>query len=79
MSSNQNPIRPRLRSDKVYDIRDHMKACIEAYAEELVQTCITCTEFNEQSEFCRKYNARPPARVIAYGCPSYFNEEEIPF
>ena len=51
------------------------------------QSCIKC-EFwqanvkpvkrdTEDPEVCSKYNARPPAHVIACGCPDYF--EDIPF
>lgn len=34
-------------------------------------TCITCMHFDEGKEHCQLYNARPPARVIAFGCPSH--------
>lgn len=43
----------------------------------LVQTCLTCDMFNEETETCSKYAVRPPARVIAYGCEHYV--EDIPF
>lgn len=48
----------------------------------LFRTCINCTFWGENSsikeEVCTKYdNKRPPAKVIAYGCPSH--EDEIPF
>lgn len=45
----------------------------------LTQTCLNCTNFDEPSEVCKKYNARPPARVIAYGCDHYDNPNDIPF
>lgn len=86
-----DPIRPTIRPDTLYDIRDYFVKCIEAYEGVLVRNCLTCTNFVEHgypnnangpgfnTETCRKYGARPPARVIAYGCPSWFNEDEIPF
>lgn len=43
----------------------------------LMRTCVTCDFFDEDTEQCRKWNARPPAKVIAYGCDQYL--EEIPF
>lgn len=48
--------------------------------EEVVKSCITCDWFEESSELCKKANARPPARVIAFGCESYDNvQDDIPF
>ena len=41
------------------------------------KTCLTCDHFDEKAEQCGLYKARPPARVIAFGCPSYVNE--VPF
>lgn len=43
----------------------------------LLRTCLTCDMFDEETETCRKWHARPPARTIAYGCDDYI--EEIPF
>lgn len=43
----------------------------------LLRTCLTCDTFNEETETCRKWNAKPPARIIAYGCDEYI--EDIPF
>lgn len=44
------------------------------------ETCLTCNWFSEQGEICAKFSARPPARVIAYGCDNYENDaDEIPF
>jgi hypothetical protein len=41
------------------------------------RTCVTCTHFDEARETCGKAEppARPPARVIASGCPAY---DEVP-
>jgi len=39
--------------------------------------CLTCDHFKEANEMCALYMKRPPARVIAFGCPAYVNE--IPF
>jgi hypothetical protein len=46
----------------------------------VLQSCINCNHFNEATEICRgvtPFTARPPARIIAYGCPSH--SAEIPF
>lgn len=40
-------------------------------------SCVTCYKFDEPSEMCKPANARPPARVIAFGCAAW--DGEIPF
>lgn len=48
-----------------------------------VRCCINCQFFVEQSELCTNKNncpqepARPPARVIALGCPNH--QSGVPF
>lgn len=44
--------------------------------DELNRNCIKCGYFVEATETCNMFKARPPARVIAYGCPEY---DFIPF
>lgn len=41
------------------------------------KTCINCDHFITINERCGLVNERPPARVIAFGCPKF--EEGIPF
>ncbi len=41
------------------------------------RNCLTCTYFVEHMEMCERFNARPPARIIAYGCEKH--SDEIPF
>lgn len=37
-----------------------------------VRSCLTCTHFDEASETCTMAGgSRPPARVIAFGCPAH--------
>jgi hypothetical protein len=53
----------------------------------LVHSCMTCRHFNEKSkvlynpqvpeEQCELYSLRPPAKVIAFGCPSW--SDDVPF
>jgi hypothetical protein len=42
------------------------------------RTCITCYNFDDKTETCGvvKPPMRPPAHVIAFGCPKY---ELLPF
>lgn len=47
---------------------------------DLMQSCLSCRHFDETNEVCRKANGlRPPARVIANGCPQYDDMRDIPF
>lgn len=43
------------------------------------QSCLNCKLFNEKQEICSKYNQRPPARVIVFGCNDYEDTSDIPF
>lgn len=72
---------PKLRSGAAFAVTQAIGQVVEAqvHLRGLHQSCLSCVTFREESEWCVKYNARPPARVIAYGCPGYFDEEEIPF
>lgn len=73
-------IKPTIREDKVYELRDYLVDAMRGYGGELLKTCLTCMYFDERNEACKVYaNQRPPARVIAYGCKSYFAPDEIPF
>jgi hypothetical protein len=41
------------------------------HATRMLHSCMTCIHFKEGTEICALYEERPPARVIAYGCPSW--------
>ncbi len=46
--------------------------------QQCLTTCIVCDHWNQGKEVCSLYNnQRPPAKVIAFGCPAF--ENEIPF
>jgi len=46
----------------------------------LTPSCLSCDHFNEREETCSKANdQRPPARVIAFGCEKYQDNDDIPF
>lgn len=44
----------------------------------LIATCVTCEHFNYELEMCKLCFQRPPAQVIAYGCPQW-KDEDLPF
>lgn len=43
-----------------------------------LQTCLNCVKFQEDKEICIAANARPPARVIAFGCESFMEAPDEP-
>ena len=43
------------------------------------RNCINCEHFNEDQEYCRYWKAKPPARVICYGCDRHVDIGDIPF
>ena len=45
----------------------------------MTPSCISCENFDEPKEICKKFGARPPARTIALGCEHYKDNDEIPF
>lgn len=49
------------------------------FAVKLETTCVRCINFDEKVEICRLAKVRPPAKVIAYGCPEFFDKDEIPY
>lgn len=42
-------------------------------------SCLSCTKFDERTELCEPYQQRPPARIIAFGCNLYVDNDDIPF
>lgn len=60
-------------------VNDFSKDLAQRIADELynaTKSCLTCQYFNEQRELCGRYpeRGRPPARVVAFGCPEYENQ-----
>lgn len=67
---------PQLRnlaSDAMFKLLREIKV-----VDGLNQSCISCENFDESKELCKKFNARPPARIIALSCDSYI-DIHIPF
>ena len=62
-------------------LSDKEATALEASVADLIEqarmfrSCITCQRFTEATELCGLAGSRPPARIIAAGCPSYF---EVP-
>jgi hypothetical protein len=65
--------------DKYYRVRwQEQRRLLTAVMDSCNRSCMSCINFTERTESCLKAgDARPPARVIAYGCEQW--EEDIPF
>lgn len=40
-------------------------------------TCLNCDHWQDNPELCKKFNQRPPAKVIVVGCEEH--SDSIPF
>ena len=61
----------------IIEIAKELGAVMRKHLDESTRTCINCIHFNEPTEQCRLFKARPPARIIALGCDEY--QDQIPF
>lgn len=64
------------------NIADAIKKMAKAVGQAVVdgrRTCVHCVYFDQVAEQCVYYSPamRPPAQVIAFGCPAF--EQDIPF
>lgn len=73
-----NQFRPKLRREVEIDLNAFVNALMKRN-DFPFQNCISCCHFTEATELCKHWNAKPPARVIAYGCSNYQDETEIPY
>lgn len=83
-----NQFKPKVRNEAKQDFAAFLKKGMENSINQILnsnylkfpyQTCIICRNFNENKEECKLFNAKPPARVIAFGCDKFDDLEEIPF
>lgn len=80
---------PSVRSNVMRRLRPHMAGpgvvqdmTLKLHEARLIHSCVTCVHFRESTEGCALAGgARPPARVVAYGCPSWSDgeDDDIPF
>lgn len=70
MTSDEYYARPKLRTGLTIKASDELG---------MTSSCISCVHFNEPTEICKLFKARPPAKVIAFGCRHYNDSDEIPF
>lgn len=56
------------------------KKLFEIAPEDLHPNCLNCDHWNEGAEKCGKYWVTPPLKIIVYGCPEWYNnDEDVPF
>lgn len=74
-------MKPKLRVDAIYDMRDAIVQALEILAKQnhIYKCCLNCEHFNQHQELCKLANARPPARVIVFGCELWEDQDGIPF
>ena len=58
-----------------YDVPSMLKLAQKIHEMRVIPSCMTCNNFEEETEHCRLFQQRPPARVIAYGC-EYWDDLE---
>lgn len=62
---------PRARAIDIEMFGAHVGQEFVRQLRQFTRTCIICQHWNGKAEECAKFNARPPATVIAYGCPDF--------
>lgn len=67
----------KFRVNGLVELQNAFRKFADPYG--LVQSCMNCNHFDEDKSYCRKYQANPPPRVIAYACPGYDDVDDIPF
>lgn len=76
-------IKPQIRDGATYDIAEAIERLLTGNSKPVsngcFRSCLSCTKFSEIKELCGKFDLRPPARVIAFGCPHYEDNDDIPF
>lgn len=73
---------PKLRKEVLLDLKSSLDGIVQRYIETSpfpFQNCLSCCHFIEQTEVCRQFNAKPPARVICFGCDKFEDVNQIPF
>jgi hypothetical protein len=75
-----------MNDDRLKDLGDLSERLWRALEQTLhanIKCCVNCISFDTKNELCTdrincpEYPARPPARIIAFGCNRYM--EEPPF
>lgn len=65
------------RRNFVAKVVTELRSAIKEELDMSTKTCLNCLHFDEPNELCKRFNARPPARIIATSCKEH--EDDIPF
>ena len=74
-------MKPALRPNARYEMIANMTNALSlVFTEAHIHiNCLNCINFKVSEEICVLANLRPPAKVIAYGCPKWEDKDDIPF
>lgn len=73
-------IKPQIRDCVSYAAHTAIELLLQGTDQRgAMKSCINCHKFDEATEMCQMFKARPPARVIAFGCDRHDDIDEIPF
>ena len=61
-----------------FDVPGMLRLSKQMHDKRIIACCVTCEHFDDKLEMCKLAKMRPPAHVIAYGCPSW-DDNRIPF
>lgn len=64
----------KLRPDAAHDIAN----AIANINEPLQKCCFTCDNVDLDNDKCKKWNAKPPIKIITFGCPDWIYND-IPY
>lgn len=67
------------RAEAIKQLSEELRDMIINVLDVNLRSCINCFLFDKDKEVCTKWKARPPAKVIAKGCPDWKYDEDIPF
>jgi hypothetical protein len=68
-----------VRARTVHDMARAVAKTAFQRDDSFIRNCLVCLNFDETTELCKLFQQRPPARVIAFGCDSFKDVDDIPF
>ena len=84
-----NDVKLTLRLAGKYELQSKLAQLVQDTIKEvtpknmLFQSCIVCENFETDTERCKMFNVRPPARIIVFGCVKFQESDgpdmDIPF
>ncbi len=75
--------KPILRTYQYHEFKTAIDVAVEKHIKSQAafpfQSCINCIHWKIDADVCGLYNAKPPAEIIVFSCPSYADDGEIPY